>query len=74
MLAALIYGKEDLRLEEVPFPTPDAGEIAIKVRIATICSTDLNPWRRGGHRRMLKSTTLFGHEVVGKIIQRLALL
>jgi L-iditol 2-dehydrogenase len=37
MLAALIYGKEDLRLEEVPFPTPDAGEIAIKVRIATIC-------------------------------------
>ncbi|MCP2727717.1 zinc-dependent alcohol dehydrogenase [Limnofasciculus baicalensis] len=68
MLAALLYGKEDLRLEEVPFPTPDVGEIVIKVKTATTCGTDLKVWRRGGHARMLKPPTLFGHEVVGEII------
>lgn len=68
MLAALLYGKEDLRLEEVPNPTPDVGEIVIKVNTATTCGTDLKVWRRGGHARMLKPPTLFGHEVVGEIV------
>ena len=68
MLAALLYGQEDLRLEEVPFPTPAVGEIVIKVRTATTCGTDLKVWRRGGHARMLQPPTLFGHEAVGEIV------
>ncbi|HEY9829323.1 MAG TPA: alcohol dehydrogenase catalytic domain-containing protein [Stenomitos sp.] len=68
MLAALLYGQEDLRLEEVATPTPAAGEVVIKVGTATTCGTDLKVWRRGGHARMLKPPTLFGHEVVGEIV------
>lgn len=68
MLAALLYGKEDLRLEEVASPTPSAGEVVIQVATATTCGTDLKVWRRGGHARMLKPPTLFGHEVVGEIV------
>ena len=68
MLAALLYGQEDLRLEEVAIPTPAAGEVVIKVGTATTCGTDLKVWRRGGHARMLKPPTLFGHEVVGEIV------
>jgi L-iditol 2-dehydrogenase len=68
MLAALLYGKEDLRLEDVASPTPAVGEVVIKVGTATTCGTDLKVWRRGGHARMLKPPTLFGHEVVGEIV------
>lgn len=68
MLAALLYGQEDLRLENVASPTPTVGEVVIKVRIATTCGTDLKVWRRGGHARMLQPPSLFGHEVVGDIV------
>lgn len=68
MLAAVLYGQEDLRLEEVTSPTPATGEVVIQVGTATTCGTDLKVWRRGGHARMLKPPTLFGHEAVGKIV------
>ncbi|MBW4663140.1 MAG: alcohol dehydrogenase catalytic domain-containing protein [Chroococcus sp. CMT-3BRIN-NPC107] len=68
MLAALLYGKEDLRLEQVTDPTVAEGEVVIKVSTATTCGTDLKVWRRGGHAKMLKLPTLFGHEAAGKIV------
>jgi L-iditol 2-dehydrogenase len=68
MLAAILYGQEDLKLETVPDPTPDPGEIVIEVGVATTCGTDLKVWRRGGHARMLKPPTLFGHEAAGRIV------
>ncbi|MBD2497082.1 zinc-binding dehydrogenase [Nostoc sp. FACHB-280] len=68
MLAALLYGQEDLRLEQVTDPTPAAGEVVIQVGAATTCGTDLKVWRRGGHAKMLKPPTLFGHEAAGTIV------
>ncbi|NJR49195.1 MAG: alcohol dehydrogenase catalytic domain-containing protein [Leptolyngbyaceae cyanobacterium CSU_1_3] len=68
MLAALLYGQEDLRLEQVPDPTPHAGEVILQVGAATTCGTDLKVWRRGGHAKMLKPPTLFGHEAAGTIV------
>jgi L-iditol 2-dehydrogenase len=68
MLAALLYGQEDLRLEDVALPVPTVGEVVIKVEAATTCGTDLKVWRRGGHARMLQPPTLFGHEGVGEIV------
>ncbi len=68
MLAALLYGKEDLRLEQLPDPTPAVGEVVIQVHAATTCGTDLKVWRRGGHAKMLKPPTVFGHEAAGVIV------
>jgi L-iditol 2-dehydrogenase len=68
VLAALLYGKENLRLETVPDPTPRKGEVVIQVGAATTCGTDLKVWRRGGHAKMLKPPTLFGHEAAGQIV------
>jgi L-iditol 2-dehydrogenase len=68
MLAALLYGKEDFRLEQVEVPTPADGEVVIRVKAATTCGTDLKVWRRGGHAKMLKLPTLFGHEAAGEIV------
>jgi L-iditol 2-dehydrogenase len=68
MLAAVLYGQEDLRLETVPDPDPAPGEIVIAVGAATTCGTDLKVWQRGGHARMLKPPTQFGHEAAGTIV------
>jgi L-iditol 2-dehydrogenase len=68
MLAALLYGREDLRLEQVAEPTPEVGEAIVQVAAATTCGTDLKVWRRGGHAKMLKPPTLFGHEAAGRIV------
>jgi L-iditol 2-dehydrogenase len=68
VLAALLYGQEDLRLETIEPPFPAAGEVVIEVLAATTCGTDLKVWRRGGHAKMLKPPTLFGHEGAGRII------
>ncbi|HEY9695784.1 MAG TPA: alcohol dehydrogenase catalytic domain-containing protein [Trichocoleus sp.] len=68
MLAAVLYGQEDLRLETVTDPSPAPGEVVIRVGAATTCGTDLKVWRRGGHARMLKPPTLFGHEAAGEIV------
>ncbi len=68
MLAAVLYGQEDLRLESVPDPTPGLGEVVIRVGAATTCGTDLKVWRRGGHAKMLTPPTLFGHEAAGQIV------
>jgi L-iditol 2-dehydrogenase len=68
LLAAVLYDRENLRLEQVPEPTPDVGEVVIRVGAATTCGTDLKVWRRGGHAKMLKPPTLFGHEAAGEIV------
>jgi L-iditol 2-dehydrogenase len=68
VLGALLYGKEDLRLEVVADPTPAVGEVVIQVGAATTCGTDLKVWRRGGHAKMLRPPTLFGHEAAGQIV------
>jgi L-iditol 2-dehydrogenase len=67
VLAAVLHGREDLRLTEVDEPTVAGGEVIIKVGAATTCGTDLKVWRRGGHAKMLKPPTLFGHEGAGVI-------
>lgn len=68
VLAAVLYGQEDLRLETVPDPHPGMGEVIVRVGAATTCGTDLKVWRRGGHARMLRPPTLFGHEAAGQIV------
>ncbi len=57
-----------MRLESVIDPIPDAGEVIIQVVAATTCGTDLKVWRRGGHAKMLRPPTLFGHEASGRIV------
>jgi L-iditol 2-dehydrogenase len=65
MDAAVLYGKEDLRLERVEIPTPQPGEIIVRVAAALTCGTDLKVYRRGYHARMLQPPIPFGHELAG---------
>ncbi len=65
MTAAVLYGKEDVRIERVPVPRAAAGEIVVKVAAALTCGTDLKVFRRGYHARMIQPPALFGHELAG---------
>ena len=67
MNAAVLHGKEDLRLEQVAIPQPGPGEIVVRVGAALTCGTDLKVYRRGYHAKMLKPPMLFGHELAGTV-------
>lgn len=69
MQAVVLYGREDLRLEQVDRPRADAGELVLRVGAATTCGTDLKVYRRGYHAQMLQPPCLFGHEVAGTVAE-----
>ena len=68
MKAAVLYGKEDVRLEAVPVPVIGRGELLVRVRTALTCGTDVKVFRRGYHAKMIKPPALFGHEMAGDIV------
>ena len=67
MIAAVLYGREDLRLERVKVPWAAAGELVVRVGAALTCGTDLKVYRRGYHAMMLKPPMPFGHEIAGVV-------
>jgi L-iditol 2-dehydrogenase len=67
MKAAVLHGKEDVRVEEV-VPRPLApGEVRIRIEAALTCGTDLKVFKRGYHARMIVPPAVFGHELAGVI-------
>jgi L-iditol 2-dehydrogenase len=68
MTAAVLYGSEDLRIEQIEVPTLAADEVLLRVRLALTDGTDLKVWRRGYHAKMIQPPAVFGHEVVGEIV------
>ncbi|MBV8051993.1 MAG: alcohol dehydrogenase catalytic domain-containing protein, partial [Acidobacteriaceae bacterium] len=67
MTAAVLYGKEDVKIERVPIPRVADGEVLVKVQVALTCGTDLKVYQRGYHARMIVPPALFGHELAGVI-------
>jgi L-iditol 2-dehydrogenase len=68
MMAAVLYGKEDLRVQEVAVPQIAAGDVLVRVRAALTCGTDVKVFRRGYHARMIVPPALFGHELAGDVV------
>jgi threonine dehydrogenase-like Zn-dependent dehydrogenase len=68
MKAALFYGGTDIRVQEVPDPTPDPGEVVVRVQAAGICGSDLHGYRdpRRGWSG-LGRPYMTGHELAGEI-------
>jgi len=68
MLAAVLYGKEHLQLEQIPVPAIGPGDLLVRVRAALTCGTDLKVFRRGYHARMIVPPAVFGHEFAGDVV------
>lgn len=67
MTAAVLYGREDMKIERVDIPSIGDDEVLVKVGVALTCGTDLKVWKQGSHARMIKPPALFGHELAGTV-------
>ena len=67
MNAAVLYGREDVKIERVDIPRVADDEVLVRVEVALTCGTDLKVWKQGFHARMIKPPALFGHELAGVI-------
>lgn len=78
MKAARWHGVKDIRVEEVPDPTPGSGEVKVKVAWAGICGSDLHEYLAGpifvpvDEEHPLshdKAPITMGHEYCGEITE-----
>jgi|ERR1051326_7855991 L-iditol 2-dehydrogenase len=67
MKAAILHGKEHIKIEEVAPRALRPGEVRIDIRAALTCGTDLKVFKRGYHAKMIVPPALFGHELAGVI-------
>jgi L-iditol 2-dehydrogenase len=67
MKAAVLHGREDVRIETVPLPELQAGDVLLRTRVALTCGTDAKVYRRGYHAKMIVPPAVFGHEIAGVI-------
>src|SRR5713101_2762987 len=78
MKAAVYYGADDIRIEQVSDPSPGPGELLLEIHAAGICGTDVGEFVHGpmsysvsghpltGHRGPL----IPGHELSGRVVAR----
>lgn len=64
MRAAVLHAPRDLRVEAAPDPSPAAGEVLVRVRVAGLCGTDFRIW---SGERPVRYPRIMGHELVGEV-------
>ncbi len=67
MTAAVLYGANDVRIEERPIPEVGPGEVLVRIDRALTCGTDVKVFKRGYHAKMIQPPALFGHEWAGVV-------
>ncbi|EGL8728809.1 alcohol dehydrogenase catalytic domain-containing protein [Escherichia coli] len=65
MKSILIEKPNQLAIVEREIPTPSAGEVRVKVKLAGICGSDSHIYR--GHNPFAKYPRVIGHEFFGVI-------
>ena len=68
MQAAVLYGKEDVKVETVAIPKVGPHDVLVRVKAALTCGTDVKVFSRGYHARMIVPPAVFGHELAGDIV------
>src|SRR5499426_4505596 len=64
MKAAILHRPRDLRVEDARDPTPEPGEVVVRVVAAGLCGTDHEIWSGG---RTVAYPRVMGHELVGRV-------
>ena len=67
MKAARLFGKNDLRIQDIPVPEPGPGEILLRTAVASICGTDIRMLKHGHPFATPESPLVIGHELSGTI-------
>ena len=69
MRAALLYGKEDIRLEDLPIPKIGPGEILLRTVSASVCGTDIRMLKHGHAFASQDKPLVIGHEMAGTVAE-----
>jgi L-iditol 2-dehydrogenase len=64
---AVFYSPFDVRLEDVPEPTPGPGEVKLRIRNCSTCGTDVKIFKNG-HPNM-DPPQVMGHEIAGEVVE-----
>jgi L-iditol 2-dehydrogenase len=65
MNAGILEIIKHLEVKEVPDPQLEPGSVVIKVKVCSICGTDLRTYHYGNDR--IKLPHILGHEIAGQI-------
>lgn len=66
MKAGVLHAREDIRFDEIPMPSPNAGQVLIKVKYTGICGSDL-PRVNGDASHYFPN--VLGHEFSGVVTE-----
>ncbi|WP_336631835.1 MULTISPECIES: zinc-dependent alcohol dehydrogenase [unclassified Microbacterium] len=78
MRAAVLHGRQDLRLEDVQVPRARAGELLLEVGVVGVCGTDATEWAYGPRLFPVESAhpvtghigpMVMGHEFSGTVVE-----
>jgi len=67
MQAALLFAKEDLRVQEIETPRAREGEVVLRTGSASICGTDIRMLKHGHAPATPENPLVIGHEMAGVI-------
>ncbi|NYF12190.1 2-desacetyl-2-hydroxyethyl bacteriochlorophyllide A dehydrogenase [Pseudoclavibacter sp. JAI123] len=72
-LAVVAHGKDDLRLDVLPEPTPATDEAVVAIAYGGVCGSDLHYWMHGAAgESILRDPLVLGHEIVGTVLHAAA--
>ncbi|MGI6230608.1 MAG: alcohol dehydrogenase catalytic domain-containing protein [Tractidigestivibacter sp.] len=69
MKAAVLRGKLDLGVEDVPMPHAEPGGLLVRVHAATICGSDVRSYKNGRANVDQGHPLIMGHEFAGDIVE-----
>ena len=70
MIACVIHGAEELKIENRPEPRPQDGEVLVRFGAGGICGSDLHYYHEGGILDFkIREPLVLGHEVAGEVVE-----
>ena len=72
-LAVVAHAADDLRIDDIGEPIPDADEAVVAVAYGGVCGSDLHYWRHGAAgASILREPLVLGHELSGTVVRAAA--
>lgn len=69
MKAAVMYGVDDLRVEQRPIPDYGPDEVLVRIRAVGVCGSDVHYFKMGRiGRYVIEKPIILGHESAGTVV------
>ncbi len=69
MRAAVLHDVRDIRVTDIPTPTPAADEVIVRVKAVGVCGSDLHSYLEGGTTGPTRiNPFVLGHEFSGTLM------